>query len=146
MAALRQAMKEAEVTSGNYRYVSSSHGSSGTLSTSKRTIERSCCFAAARPELFCCDLHSAAGGASGLTADRWRSDLESSGPQILRQFDTMLAWGQVASNLEEALQLGRLTAPSKPDSAFRRVVVADGQGPTHQPSSNESGCSQTALH
>ena len=47
--ALRQAMKGAEVASGDDRCVSSSHRSSGTLHTSKRTIERSYCFAAARP-------------------------------------------------------------------------------------------------
>ena len=48
-AALRQAMKGTEVTSGNDRYVSSSHRSSGTLSASTRTTERSYCSAAARP-------------------------------------------------------------------------------------------------
>ena len=48
-AALRQAMKGAEVTSGNDRYVSSSHRSTRTLSASTRTTERSYCSAAARP-------------------------------------------------------------------------------------------------
>ena len=51
----------------------------------------------------------------------------------------MLARCLVPSNLQEALQLGRLTAPSKLDSGFQRVVVADGQWPALQPSSNESG-------
>ena len=134
------------MTSGNDRYVSSSHRSSGTLSASTRTTERSYCSAAARPckcYLFGADLLRPAqccGRSFRIHRRSLGPDLESgSGPQILREFDTMLARCQVPSNLQEALQLGRLTAPSKLGSGFRRVVVADGQWPAPQPNSNESG-------